>query len=109
MRSRSDRGRQRSAGLVLALLCGLPVAAAAEPLTFHLSARDALASVDRYNAFLVSLGKRVRGVKLIPGGTVFAGQSCAGFGGVFRLGSIAVLSGTAALPARAPSRNGRTA
>jgi hypothetical protein len=86
-----------------------PGAARAVELTFHLPVRDTLVSVERYNAFLVSLGKRARGVKLIPGGTLYAGQSCAAFGSVYRLGSVRVLSGAPALTMRAPSRTGRTA
>jgi hypothetical protein len=115
MRSASEAPRRPApravtAGLVLLLavpMLAVPIAARAEPMTFHLSARDALASVDRYNTFLVSLGRNAHGVKLIPGGTIFAGQSCAAFGTVFRLGSIAVLRGPAVLGQRAPSRNGK--
>lgn len=106
MRSGCDR-IWRTAALALVLLA--PAAARAEPMTFHLTAADALASVERYNAFLTSLGKRARGVKVIPGGTIFAGRSCAGFGSVFRLGSVTVLGGPAALAARAPARGGKFA
>jgi hypothetical protein len=112
MRSASDRVCRAAAChavLAVALLLALPLAAHAESMTFHLSVGDALASVDRYNAFLVSLGKRAHGVKLIPGGASFAGQSCAGFGSVFRLGSVTVLGSPAALTMRAPSRNGKVA
>jgi len=109
MRSGSDTARRRAAAAIVAvgMLAGLAASASATPLTFHLSAREALASVDRYNTFLVSLGKGAKGVKLIPGGTVFAGQSCAAFGTVFRLGSIAVLRSPAVLGQRVPSRNGK--
>ena len=99
----------RDAALALLVLLALPVVARAETMTFHLSAREALASVDRYNAFLVSLGKGAKGVKLIPGGTIFADQRCAGFGTVFRLGSIAILGQPAVLAARVPSHNGKSA
>src|SRR5438552_1629284 len=113
MRSVSKTSRRRrpvrAAALALLGVLALPVLAHAATMTFHLSARDALASVDRYNAFLVSLGKGAKGVKLIPGGTTFAGQSCAAFGTVFRLGSIAILGQPAVLATRVPSRNGKTA
>ncbi len=109
MRSASDHARRAAAAFALTLLLAWPVSVHAEPMTFHLTAGDALASVDRSNAFLISLGKRVRGVKLIPGGTTFAGERCAGFGSVFRLGSISVLAGPAALTSRAPSKNGKAA
>lgn len=109
MRSVSERGRRAAAFVALLLLPTLVSAAHADVMTFHLPAREALASVDRYNAFLISLGKQAHGVKLIPGGTTFAGQSCAGFGSVFRLGAITVLAGPAALASRALSRNGKAA
>lgn len=113
MRSRSERRtpswRRGSVAAAVALVLALPAAARATPMTFQLPARDALASVERYNAFLVSLGKTAKGVKLIPGGTTFAGQSCGGLGGVFQLGSIAVLRGTTALAARVPTKNGKNA
>ncbi len=112
MRWHPDRRRRTwswGAALALGILLALPALARATPMTFHLEAREALASVDRYNAFLVSLGKSAKGVKLIPGGTTFAGQSCAGFGSVFQLGSITVLRGTMALAARVPSKNGKSA
>jgi hypothetical protein len=112
MRSASDPARHAAAYravFALVLLLALPGAARAEPMTFHLTVSDVLESVDRYNAFLVSLGTRARGVKVIPGGTNFAGQSCAGFGSVFRLGSVAVLEGPAALASRAASRGGKAA
>jgi hypothetical protein len=113
MRSRSDRVRvTRAAAAALALLA-LPAVARATPMTFHLDVRDALASVDAYNAFLVSLGKSAKGVKLVPGGTTFAGQTCAAFGTVFQLGSITVLRGTTAFArfgadvSGSPDANGR--
>ncbi len=116
MRSRSDdavtsRRSVASVAVILAVALGLalPAAAHATPLTFQLPARDALASVERYNGFVVSLGKAAKGTKLIPGGTTFAGESCAGFGTVFTLGSITILRGTTALAARAPSKNGKNA
>jgi len=116
MRSRSeDRTRHPGvwtalrAAVALTVLLALPRPARATPMTFQLDVRDALASVDRYNAFLVSLGKSAKGVKLIPGGTTFAGQSCAAFGTVFQLGSVSVLRGTAALASRVPSKDGKSA
>ena len=81
--------------LVVAVVA--PPAARAELHTFQLTVGDALASVDKYNAYLVSLGKHVHGVKLIPGGTTFARQSCAGFGSVFQLGSVTILSSPSVL------------
>jgi len=110
MHSRSDRARAtRAAAAALALLLMLPAVARATPMTFHLDVRDALASVDAYNAFLVSLGKSAKGVKLVPGGTTFAGQTCAAFGTVFQLGSVTVLRGTTAFAARVPSKDGKAA
>ena len=58
------------AGMLAATLL-LPASVRAEALTFHLSVADVLASVNRTNALLASLGKPVRGVKLVPGGTSF--------------------------------------
>src|SRR5512140_1567694 len=116
MRSGCERMRRAVArtlvGLTLVALAAValaPAAARAEPMTFQLTVADALGSVDHYNAFLTALGKRAHGLKVIPGGTTFAGQSCAALGTVFRLGSVAVLDGTAALAARAPSRDGKIA
>ena len=102
-------GRALSLAGAVVLTLTMPAAARATPMTFHLSARDTLASVERYNAFLASLGKSAKGLKLIPGGTTFAGQSCAAFGSVFQLGSITILRGTTALAARAPTKNGKNA
>jgi len=99
------------AGLAVALgiVLALPAAAHATPMTFQLDVRDALASVDRYNAFVASLGKSAKGLKLVPGGTTFAGQTCAALGTVFQLGSVTVLRATTALASRAPSKNGKNA
>ncbi len=105
----SHRGRALPRILALVALLALPVAARAETMTFHLSVRDTLASVDRYNAFLVSLGKSAKGVKLVQGGTTFADQSCAAFGTVFRLESVAILAQLSALGAEVPSRSGKSA
>jgi len=94
-----------------ALLALTPPAQAAptEAMTFHLSVGDALASVGRTNAFLVSLGKQVRGLKLVPGGTRFAGLTCAGFGDVYKLASVTVLDGPAAFPDLVTTRKGKDA
>src|SRR5690349_6271057 len=101
MRSASEhvRARARSVvaatGIVMTLLLLVPASPArAATMTFQLTVGDVFASVDRYNGFLVSLGKSAPHVKLIPGGTIFAGQSCAAFGSVFGLGSVTVLDGT---------------
>lgn len=80
----------------LVALLGSVRTSQAELLTFHMTVGEVLASVGRTNATLVSLGKQARGVKLVPGGTKFAGLTCAGFGDVYKLGSIRVLDGTAA-------------
>ena len=95
-------------GLLAALLLA-PGLAAAETLTFQLSVREVLASVSRYNAFLAGLGTRARGAKLVPGGTRFAGQTCAALGDAYRLGAVTVLDGPGALPALVTSRRGRDA
>ena len=81
----------------------------AELLTFHLTVGEVLASVGRTNAFLVSLGKQARGLKIVPGGTKFAGLTCAGFGDVYKLGSITVLDGPAAFPDLVTTKRGRDA
>jgi hypothetical protein len=91
----------RRSSLIAALLTFVALMAGArtthaEVLTFQLTVGDVLASVGKTNATLVSLGKQARGVKLVPGGTKFAGLTCAGFGDVYKLGSIRVLDGTAA-------------
>lgn len=95
--------------LVAALASVLVAAsrASAAALTFHLSANEALASVARTNAFVAALGKRAKGVKLVPGGLTFAGQTCAAFGSVYQLGAVSVLDGPSALPALVTSRKGR--
>lgn len=90
------------------------VLAAAQParadlLTFQLTVADALASVGRTNAFLVSLGRNARGLKLVPGGTKFAGLTCAGFGDVYKLGSVTVLDGPAAFAERVTTKKGKDA
>jgi hypothetical protein len=83
--------------------------AQAESLTFHLTVSDALASVARYNAFVASLGKRARRVKVVPGGTTFARETCAAFGDVYRLGAIRVLDGPGAIQELMPPRRRRNA
>lgn len=98
------------AGVVLAAVLLLAGPARAELMTFHLTVGDALASVGRTNAFLVSLGgKNARGLKLVPGGTKFAGLTCAGFGDVYQLASITVLDGTGAFPSLVTTKRGRDA
>src|SRR6266403_122322 len=117
MRSASDRGRAAARAVIVArralvgalLLVAAASPARATPMSFQLTVGDVLGSVDRYNGFLVSLGKSAPHVKLIPGGTVFAGQSCAAFGSVFALGSVAVLDGTSTLALRAPSKKNKFA
>lgn len=97
---------------LIALCAGLLAAASpahAESMTFHLSVGDALASVGRTNAFLVSLGGQARGLKLVPGGTRFAGLTCAGFGDVYKLASITVLDGPAAFPDLVTTKRGKDA
>lgn len=86
-----------------------PRAARAELMTFHLSVGDVLASVARTNAFLVSLGKQARGLKLVPGGTKFAGLTCAGFGDVYKLGSVTVLDGPQAFADLVTTKKGKDA
>ncbi len=95
------------AGILAALL--LPVAARAEPLTFHMSVEDVLGSVGQTNAFLASLGKPVRGVKLVPGGTKYGGQTCAALGEPYRLGAVTVLEDPAVLFDLVTTRRGRDA
>lgn len=98
------------AGFVLSAVLLLAGPARAELMTFHLTVGDALASVGRTNAFLASLGsKNARGLKLVPGGTKFAGLTCAGFGDVYELASITVLDGTGALPSLVTTKRGRDA
>jgi hypothetical protein len=94
--------------LCAGLLAGAS-SAHAEPMTFHLSVGDALASVGRTNAFLVSLGKQARGLKLVPGGTRFAGLTCAGFGDVYKLASVTVLDGPGAFPDLVTTKKGKDA
>jgi hypothetical protein len=98
-----------TAALVLAAVVLISGSARAEVMTFHLSVGDALASVGRTNAFLVSLGKQARGLKLVPGGTKFAGLTCAGFGDVYKLGSITVLDGTQAFADLVTTKRGKDA
>ena len=95
--------------LVLAAALVLGRTAQAESLTFHLSVSDMLASVARYNAFVASLGKQAKGVKVVPGGTTFAGQTCAAFGEVYRLGAIRILDAPDALHQLVSSHRGRDA
>jgi hypothetical protein len=105
----------RSRTLILGLtaivigLLGMQRPAHAETMTFHLTVGDALASVGKTNAFLVSLGKQARGLKLVPGGTRFGGLTCAGFGDVYKLASVTVLDGTQALPALVTTKKGKDA
>ncbi len=94
---------------LLVTLLGAPRAGHAELMTFHLSVGDVLASVGRTNAFLVSLGTKVHGVKLVPGGTKFAGLTCAGFGDVYQLGSVTVLDGPAAFADLVTTKKGKDA
>jgi hypothetical protein len=95
--------------VVLAGAVGSVRPAEAEPMTFHLSVGETLASVGRTNAFLVSLGKRARGLKLVPGGTKFAGLTCAGFGDVYKLASVTVLDGPSAFSDLVTTKRGRDA
>src|SRR5262245_8357867 len=95
--------------LVLASVVTAAPNAGAVEQTFHLTVGDVLASVGRTNAFLVSLGKQVRGVKLVPGGTKFAGLTCAGFGDVYKLASVTILDGTAAFPDLVTTKRGKDA
>lgn len=92
-----------------AALFGAPRIARAEAMTFHLSVADVLASVGNTNAFLVSIGKQARGLKLVPGGTKFAGLTCAGFGDVYKLGSVTVLDGPAAFADLVTTKKGKDA
>jgi hypothetical protein len=68
-----------------------------------------LASVGRTNAFLVTLGKQARGLKLVPGGTRFAGLTCAGFGDVYKLGAMTVLDGPRAFSDLVTTKKGKDA
>ncbi|MCC6764468.1 MAG: hypothetical protein IT293_07365 [Deltaproteobacteria bacterium] len=95
--------------LVLALVALAPRVARAEVTTFHLSVGDVLASVGRTNAFLASLGKNARGLKLVPGGTKFAGLTCAGFGDVYKLGAVTVLDGPQAFADLVTTKKGKDA
>ncbi len=98
------------AGFVLAAVLLVAGPARAELMTFHLTVGDALASVGRTNAFLASLGsKNARGLKLVPGGTKFAGLTCAGFGDVYKLASITVVDGAGAFPSLVTTKRGRDA
>lgn len=84
-------------------------APASQPMTFHLTVGDALASVGRTNAFLVSLGRQARGLKLVPGGTKFGGLTCAGFGAVYELASVTVLDGPGAFTDLVTTKKGKDA
>jgi len=95
--------------LLVAGFLGAARPARAEPMTFHLTVGDVLASVGRTNAFLVALGKQARGLKLVPGGTRFAGLTCAGFGDVYKLGTVTVLDGPGAFPDLVTTKMGRDA
>jgi len=104
---------RRLAAILTAFLLAVPMlaprTARAETMTFHLSVADVLASVGKTNAFLASIGKPARGVKLVPGGTKFAGLTCAGFGDVYQLGSITVLDGPAAFADLVTTKRGKDA
>jgi hypothetical protein len=93
--------RRPSLLIVATVLVGLTLVAgrdaSAAPLTFHLSPNDVLASVGRTNAFIAALGKRAKGAKRVPDGLSFAGQTCAAFGSVYRLGAVSVLTGPSAV------------
>src|SRR4029078_12921853 len=104
--------RRRLASLLAAFACAVallatPTPSRAELMTFHLTVGEILASVGRTNAFLVSLGRQARGVKLVPGGTKFAGLTCAGFGDVYKLASITVLTGPSVFPERVTTKKGK--
>lgn len=105
------RSRTCILGLIVLFvgLLGVGSAAHAEPMTFHLTVGDALASVGRTNAFLVSLGKQARSLKLVPGGTRFAGLTCAGFGDVYKLGAVTVLDGPGAFADLVTTKKGKDA
>ena len=94
---------------LVAATLATPTGARAELMTFHLTVGDVLASVGRTNAFLVSLGKQARGLKLVPGGTKFAGLTCAGFGDVYKLGSVTVLDGPQAFTDLVTTKKGKDA
>src|SRR6185369_5183800 len=94
--------------LVAGILAGA-MPARADVMTFHLTVGDALASVGSTNAFLVSLGKQVPAVKLVPGGTKFAGLTCAGFGDVYKLASVTILDGPQAFPDLVTTKKGKDA
>jgi hypothetical protein len=96
------------AGMVRPAVAQIP-APTPQPMTFHLTVGDVLASVGRTNAFLVSLGKQARGVKLVPGGTRFAGLTCAGFGDVYKLASVTVLDGPGAFTDLVTTKKGKDA
>ncbi len=101
-----------STTIAVVLLTGLVALgreAHAAELTFHLTVGDVLASVGRTNAFLISLGKQARGLKLVPGGTRFGGLTCAGFGDVYKLGSVTVLDGPGAIAERVTTKRGKDA
>ena len=91
------------------VLVAAPRAARAEALMFHLTVGDVLDSVGRTNAFLVSLGRQAHGLKLVPGGTRFAGLTCAGFGDVYKLASVRILDGPGALLDLVATKRGRDA
>lgn len=92
-----------------ATMLAAPHSVYAETMTFHLSVADVLASVGNTNAFLVSIGKQARGLKLVPGGTKFAGLTCAGFGDVYKLASVKVLDGPAAFADLVTTKKGKDA
>src|SRR5262249_9155468 len=84
-------------------------ASAPQPMTFHLTVAEALASVGRTNALLALSGKQGRGLKIVPGGTKFAGLTCAGFGNVYELASVTVLDGPQAFPDLVTTKKGKDA
>lgn len=94
---------------VVLMMLAIAQPAHADLLTFQMTVGDAFASAGQTNAFLVSLGKNARGLKLVPGGTKFAGLTCAGFGDVYKLGSVTVLDGPAAFAERVTTKKGKDA
>jgi len=99
--------RALTTAFALVAILVLPGAGRGEPLTFDLAPGDVLGSVARYGAFIASLGKQAKGTKLVPGGTRFAGQTCAGFGDVYQLGAVTVFDEAGAVRDLVSSRRGR--
>ena len=97
---------------VAAVLCTASAwsgAAEAASRTFHLTVGDAFESVGDTNAFLVSLGRDARRLKLVPGGTRFAGQTCAELGTRFGLTAVTVLEDPTALATLVQTGRGKDA